>query len=208
MRNKLLTSALAACTLASGVVLQAQPALSASIRRCASSIEAKVSLLDPNPGLVLPGAIGTCNVGTTNNDSQSQVNADLMFGKADWRFKAKDEGNLGDNLGFANGTSGTWNIATQVPQLTSFTDLMLVLKGSAPNSYVGYLIDSTTISGEWSTPFFNSKGNPQDVSHLSLYYRNPEDGVAIPTPALLPGLVGMGVAAFRKRKQAEEGQEA
>lgn len=30
----------------------------------------------------------------------------------------------------------------------------------------------------------------------------------VPTPAMLPGLVGMGVAALRKRKQTEEGQEA
>jgi len=31
---------------------------------------------------------------------------------------------------------------------------------------------------------------------------------AIPTPALLPGLIGMGVAAFRKRKSEEAGVEA
>ncbi|MEL7005950.1 MAG: PTPA-CTERM sorting domain-containing protein [Bacteroidota bacterium] len=30
----------------------------------------------------------------------------------------------------------------------------------------------------------------------------------VPTPALLPGLVGMGIAAFRKRKKAGEVQEA
>ncbi|MFK8186047.1 MAG: PTPA-CTERM sorting domain-containing protein [Phormidesmis sp.] len=30
----------------------------------------------------------------------------------------------------------------------------------------------------------------------------------IPTPAMLPGLIGMGVAAFRKRKQQNEGIEA
>jgi hypothetical protein len=38
-----------------------------------------------------------------------------------------------------------------------------------------------------------------------------EPGTPIPTPALLPGLIGMGVAAWRKRKadaQAEVGEEA
>lgn len=33
------------------------------------------------------------------------------------------------------------------------------------------------------------------------------DATAVPTPALLPGLVGMGVAALRKRSQQEEGAE-
>lgn len=34
------------------------------------------------------------------------------------------------------------------------------------------------------------------------------NGTPIPTPALLPGLVGMGIAALRKKKQSGEEQEA
>ncbi len=56
--------------------------------------------------------------------------------------------------------------------------------------------------GELSTQI-NLKGNGTDKpSSFSL------TGEAVPTPALLPGLVGMGVAALRKRKSAEESAEA
>ena len=34
------------------------------------------------------------------------------------------------------------------------------------------------------------------------------EATAVPTPALLPGIIGMGVAAFRKRKQTGEAEES
>ncbi|MBW4459924.1 MAG: PTPA-CTERM sorting domain-containing protein [Nodosilinea sp. WJT8-NPBG4] len=44
------------------------------------------------------------------------------------------------------------------------------------------------------------------MSHISLYYRS--GGKPIPTPALFPGFIGMGVAALRKRQQQDSEQEA
>lgn len=39
-----------------------------------------------------------------------------------------------------------------------------------------------------------------DFANISI---KADDAAAVPTPALLPGLVGMGIAALRKRKSAE-----
>lgn len=47
----------------------------------------------------------------------------------------------------------------------------------------------------------NNQGKPQGLSHASLYYF---DAQPVPTPALLPGLIGLGVAAVRRKKQAAE----
>jgi len=223
MLKNLLTGTLAVGTLLTSVAMQAQPAFSATATRCSvtlPSISNNVSPLDPNPGLQAAGNVGTCNIGTDNNDNPlpGQVNDDLMFGKSDWLFLAKDEGPLGDDLGFGpDRISGTLNISAFINALVSddidFTDLMLVFKGGSgqrinPDDYVGYLLDRQALEANpstpitWTSPFTNtSNGNPTDVSHVSLYYR--AGGVPIPTPALLPGLIGLGVAAVRK-KQAEE----
>ena len=150
-----------------------------------------------------------CEVGSSNNDSEAQVNADTMFDAGDWTFLGKDEdsGALENEIGVdytpGGSTSGTWDISdlfTDGTIPTDATDIMLVLKGSG--DYVGYLLFGS--QGTWSTPFTNNKGNPQAVSHMSLYYRT---GDYVPTPALLPGLIGMGVAALRKGRKDEAEQE-
>ncbi|WP_281413309.1 PTPA-CTERM sorting domain-containing protein [Leptothoe spongobia] len=40
-----------------------------------------------------------------------------------------------------------------------------------------------------------------DMGSLESWQLNIEGTAAIPTPALLPGLIGMGMAALRKRRQ-------
>jgi hypothetical protein len=87
------------------------------------------------------------------------------------------------------------------------TNLAISLKGGPSYSiyYIaaGALTDASSIN--WNTlGIEKGNGDPgPGLSHASVYYN------VIPTPALLPGLIGMGVAAVRKRKgEAEESAEA
>ncbi|NJL47101.1 MAG: PTPA-CTERM sorting domain-containing protein [Leptolyngbyaceae cyanobacterium SM2_5_2] len=53
------------------------------------------------------------------------------------------------------------------------------------------------------------KGKAQDLSHAGLYHFDDDDTEPIPTPALLPGLLGLGVAALRQRNgKVEESTDA
>ncbi|NEQ54428.1 MAG: PTPA-CTERM sorting domain-containing protein [Leptolyngbya sp. SIO3F4] len=45
-----------------------------------------------------------------------------------------------------------------------------------------------------------------DTGMLGIWQLNIENSETIPTPALLPGLIGMGMAALRKRRQQEQPQ--
>ena len=204
MNKKYSTGLLAVCTVALAFGAKAQPAFSASMR-CSPAVANRVSNLDPNRQLQNTNAVGTCNIGTVPTDSEGQVNDDMIFGVSDWVLAVTD-GGTGINLGYKDGVSGVWNIENQVQALlgagVQFTDLMLAFRiRESGSKYVSYLIDSSSTSGTWDTPFFASDGTPKSVEALSFYYRAPIDGAPIPTPALLPGAVGMAVAALRKRKQ-------
>jgi|GEM_PF-2445580 hypothetical protein len=50
----------------------------------------------------------------------------------------------------------------------------------------------------------NPRGMAQDLSHASLYHFDGEDTEPIPTPALLPGLIGLGIAGLRQRNDKPE----
>ncbi len=225
MKKTLLTGAIAAGAIASGLILQTSSASAVTIARpCGASYTNNV---DANPAGT-PFNLG-CELGTVNNDFvpggisttpnlNHQVNKDSMFGFSDWLFAGKDEEEPGsDFLNIsstfpANLLSGDYNLNSIVQP--TWTDVMLVLKGPAggpisPNNYVGYLLAKDSNggwAGTWKSPFNNSNGpqpNPADVSHISLYYRGQVE--VIPTPAaVLPGLIGMGAAVFRKKKQGEE----
>jgi hypothetical protein len=193
MKKQLLTGALAFGTLAVASLLQAAPVKAIGLT-CDMSYANKV---DAAGSLVNLG----CERGTTNNDKLNplQVNQDSLFGFSDWNFFGKD--NLSDN----NTKFGEYNLNSRVQN--SWSDIMLVLKGGNGNintkTYVGYLLAQDNLggwTGDWNSPFSNNNnGNIKDVSHISLYYR--EGATEVPTPALLPGLIGMGVASLRKKKK-------
>jgi len=78
--------------------------------------------------------------------------------------------------------------------------------------YAYNYFDGTVFSGTWDTSRFlvgnpSGGGNQADMSHITMYV--PDGFEPIPTPALLPGLIGMGAAALRKRKgEGDESAEA
>ena len=63
------------------------------------------------------------------------------------------------------------------------------------NNAMGEILGSGTLTTQVN--FKDGKDQPSSFSLTA-------DASAVPTPALLPGLVGMGIAALRKRKSAEE----
>lgn len=68
-----------------------------------------------------------------------------------------------------------------------------------PNSgykFFGLIGDSTFNSFTFFDSTITTKPNPNDFN-----FKVDDLTAAVPTPALLPGLIGMGVAAIRKRKQ-------
>ena len=210
MKKQLIAAAIAASSIASGWMVQAKPASAAALT-CPDGLGALVDPTDPNVNL--PTNCQYSNSLENDNDIDL-FNAEAFFGKSDWIFAGKDG---------AGGTNGTIDFAAFVPNVNSDvvdlinsgrqglgkpTDLLLAFKGgnsnsgTQPGTIVAYLLEVPNQGGiyNWKTPFSQPDGKSKDVSHISLFYRAPADGVPVPTPALLPGLVGMGIAAVRKRR--------
>ena len=151
-----------------------------------------------------------CALGSTNNDSVSQVNADSMFGFSDWLFAQKDDDldgidsttiDIGLSL-IGDTLSGTWSI-NDIWSL--YSDVMLVFKegNGIPDTYVGYLLVSGDTAGLYSSPFINpANGNLKNISHVTAYVRGDGD-MMVPEPGTLAllgiGLFGMGLASRRKK---------
>lgn len=198
MKRQLLTGVLAAATLVSGIALQAPEAKAAAV---ACSQFADFGLrLDPS-NLVIPN--NGCAIGSYSQDSAANVNADGIFGFSDWNLLAKsDEPSGSDLFNPVKGKEGTFDF-TRLGFDFSKDRILVTFKGANEFKYVGYLLTAST--GTWSSPFTDRVDRIRDVSHISVF----KSATPVPTPALLPGLIGMGVAALRKRKgEAEESTEA
>ena len=163
-----------------------------------------------------------CELGSTNNDSETQVNLDLMFGFDDWVYAWKDD--TGDALPTAltdfsmdvDLLGGTFQITWANP---SAADVMFVLKdgNDDPDTYVGWLLDPGAFGVQdytFESPFLNTtSGSYKQISHASFYYRNGEPETrcvdcnptsVVPVPATMP-LFGLGLAGLiytRRRNKA------
>lgn len=156
-----------------------------------------------------------CEIGTANNDSETAVNNDQIFGLNDWEFLGKNENTGGDfdGTGAAYGDldltitgttlAGDWSISGYTDGSTTYNSVMLVFKDGSdiPPYYVAYLLDGST-SGTYETPFLSDPQlNPKNISHISIY----GSLTAVPLPAAVwlfgSALIGLfGIGRLRKQE--------
>lgn len=165
-------------------------------------------------------AIG-CELGSTNNDSQVQVNLDLMFGYDDWTLDGKSDTSLPSYLEYfnqyestADWTYGEFGLTEPAFDMGDFGfEIMFVQKDGAgdPDTYVGWLLDPFATAFEFDSPFLNvSADATKNISHTSWYSRllsDPEDPGCDPGDPECPGevpeptplaLMGLGLLALRR----------
>ena len=201
MKKSLLTGAIAAGTLA-GSLAFSEAASAYSLTGCSGVAFGAVAcqyVSDPlapaganafadDPSELStfgPGQSGRVNV---NNVSQTSPGGPSFFNLSDWV-----------QIGQVDAASGSFDLATQWPQ---YRNIMAVLKSGRETTLVGLLLAQNQSPFEWSGKEWASlvPGIPErGISNVRFY------GSVIPTPgAVLPGLIGMGAAAFRKKKQEVE----
>ena len=156
------------------------------------------------------GASG-CELGSENNDSESQVNADLMFGIDSWQLLTGADVNSTSGTICADPDSDPLNCdnATGWTYPGDAESIMLVLKDGdgEPDVYVGYLLDGFPSVIDFISPFLNDnndKGNAKDISHFRLYWSEDGDNTIteVPEPATML-LVGGGLLAAVRRRRAK-----
>ncbi|MDR2549010.1 MAG: PEP-CTERM sorting domain-containing protein [Desulfobulbus sp.] len=107
----------------------------------------------------------------------------------------------------STGTIGTWDLTWSGTGFPLTVDFVLVLKAS--DRYVAFFFDDVLLDASgsstdnpWSITFTNSGGKFPELSHLSLYGRDPLPGSSVPEPAamLLFGTGLIGLAGFSRRK--------
>jgi len=151
-----------------------------------------------------------CQFTTTNNDPRppETVNGLGFFGHSDWLSDGKTDSGPAPTLSAFSagmGKGGTWTLNVSA----SITDLFVLLKGPNGQGMYGYqLIKDGLVSaliGSWTTPFGEFRGGgpqgpqfrAQDVSHISVYFR--ESAVNAPATLALLGAGLAGLAALRRR---------
>lgn len=157
---------------------------------------------------------GQVNDSVNPPESTYTVNVNSFFGFNTWKFDGKYENGTDASSLFnftGGGQSGTYTFVGS----NIYSDLMLVFKAGAGTNLVGYLLNVTTPSGTYASPFsdppFDLPGNSstKDISHISVYYRAGDPGVPpsgnVPEPATIAmlglGLLGMGFVSRRTRKK-------
>jgi hypothetical protein len=194
-----LIAAVAVATIAQATPAQAAPSY------CNPTVNADSTVSVTNVsfrGSVSDGCYGIVE----DNDSLAVVNTLFSGG---WDVSLKDEtpsasdpdsatliGYKGANwtLNSDGGTANrNWSL-TISPAINPAisVDLLVVLKGS--NNFAAYLFNSESFgsggTGLFTVPFKNKNGNLQDLSHMTIYFRDGSEGC--PATANIPGCLPPG----------------
>jgi len=129
--------------------------------------------------------------GTVDQGSDSPVNFDTIT----WTFPSLTRA-FGADWGSTSNASG---LQVEVDgQTTVFGDVPNFLgKGPGQVGFLGFIADNSFSSVTFSPAGRSTVDEFFQADQLSYSVAVP---TSIPTPTLLPGLIGMGVAALRKRK--------
>lgn len=193
MQNAILSTSVAVGTLLAGTILSPLSAHAALVS--AGSPTCSVTNLTVNA----TSCSGAWQGNQNNQLTDVLAQLGTLSGLSGWGLVGhSDTANNGPFTGNPQVTNGT--LTFDAPQSGPFA---IALKAS--NQFSLYFFDGskTNISNLGfitNGVSLNKNGIPQDLSHASLYTSSAT--TAVPTPALLPGLVGLGMTMMRKRKGA------
>lgn len=157
---------------------------------------------------------GQVNDSVNGAASTYTVNINNFFSFNTWKFDGKYQDGADSSSLFnftGGGASGTYKFVGS----NIYSQLMLVFKDGQGTNLVGYLVNASSASKDYSTPFsdppFDLPGNStsHDISHISVYYqlgdppvpptgKTPEPG----TIAILGlGLLSLGFASLGSKKK-------
>lgn len=196
MKDKFLTGALVAGTLAVSTILGATSASAATLKPCDKnlvSIATACQYVDP--------ATDSLNDRKNPNFVNDVDGLGLGFFDpgSDW-IQNEDYFNTEFDLGSLITKAGTLSLSSIVFDSANISELMLLFKDGKGSTLTGFLAgNNLTAMFSYSEPWESIFGKAKDISHISVYYREGETPV-VPTPAVvLPALFGMGVAAVRRK---------
>lgn len=134
--------------------------------------------------------IGDLNASLTHENSGTSVTLFDRPGKL-----TEDEFDFGDDSDF----DGDYSFVNGLAPIPEFIDPNILAPGSygPKNSFDAFV--GINSFGTWTLSIADFA--VEDSGSLESWQLNIEGTDAVPTPALLPGLVGMGMAAWRKRRQ-------